>query len=130
MYLLWLVLLLVLLGFTLRPVPYLEGMKSKGTVKSQASGYKGTGFATKSSHGSSYLANTSKGTYAGYNGPHGRARMTPNHSSYVANTPQGTYAGYNGQNVQATVNPYSSSYVANTPQGTYAGYNGQNVQAS
>ena len=124
MYLIWLVILLVLLGFSLRPVPYLEGMKSnnkKYPAKNQSRTSQGT-----------YKNGQSQASINPYTpqGQNVNARMTPNHNFYKVNTPQGTYAGYNGQNVQASVNPNSSSYVANTPQGTYAGYNGQNVQAT
>lgn len=104
MYLLWLVLLIVLLAFSIRPDPYLEGMDSKGETPTTPTR-------------TSYVANTSKGAFAGFSGPNVKVGMGPNSSAYKVETENGTYSGFKGPNVTATVTP--DGYSVTGPNRTF-----------
>ena len=135
MYLLWLVLLVVLLAFSIRPAPYLEGMEGKGRK-------------------AIYSSKTPEGTYAGYDA-NVKSTTTPNHNAYVTSSPQGTYGnfkpenindrlpsekvyaaettnifGVKGDNAAAVIGPNRSAYKVETENGTYSGFNGPNVSAT
>jgi hypothetical protein len=135
MYLLWLALLVVLLVFSFRPVPYLEGMIDKGKeiVSKKPEGYDIT---LKDPTASSlmtysddpkesgmddlneiYAPKKKKEGFTGYEGPKRTVEINKD-----------TYTKYAGPNIDVTISP--NGYKVDTKEGTYAKYNGPNVEAT
>ena len=98
MYLLWLLLLVLLLIFSFRPIPYLEGMTDKGTSDSTLT--------------QDNSVKKIEATITPLPGPNSQTRY-----SYKVDTDEGTYAGYSGPNVQAKLTP--DGYSVTGPKRTY-----------
>ncbi len=136
MYLLWLALLVVLLVFSFRPVPYLEGMTDKGKEepKKKPEGYditlknpSETSLMAYSDDPKKYGMDNLDEIYAGKKSSYEGFEPKTNH--YKIEVEKGPNSNCQQSNAQITVTPERSAYKIETDKGTYAGYNGPNVEA-
>lgn len=132
MYLLWLALLVVLLLFSIRRVPYLEGMIDKGKemITPKPEGYDIT---LKNPTASSLMAYSDDPNKYGMDNlqeiyAEKKDKKKEAYTNYespkisTVETDNGVYTKYDGKNVDVTVTP--TGYKVDTNEGTYVGHKG------
>jgi hypothetical protein len=128
MYLLWLALLVVLLLFSIRTVPYLEGMIDKGKEVTKPEGYDIT---LKNPTASSLMVYSDDPKDSGMDDLkeiYGKKTKKEAYTNYESpkistlETDKGVYTKYDGKNLDVTVTP--TGYTVDTNEGTYGGYKG------